>query len=584
MLDIQLPSGLHPATLVVIDEKLSIDAVKAALHRFETMDDVFDRNFLRLVVFSCYPDAPCELSEQLLSFLGSIGSLRVSLINRASARRDSLSEGPYFASSQGLYPVWKLVPDTQGAFVVSLVETSQGRLTHLNASCPDAAPNLAIAIPSRLYYPPRSDKPLNGLRVAIKDNIDVSGAKTTGSCRAYAQLYDVCSHCAPSTQRLLDLGAVIVGKTEMSQFADAEDPTGDFVDFHAPRNPRGDGSRGAGGSSFGSGAAVAAYDWLDFALGTDTGCSVRQPAAHQAVFGIRPSRGAMSLEGTLVIHRDLDAIGILSKDLQLLRVVSEHFYNFSAMGMEAFNSRQPATLLYPTHLFPVDDPAAQRLYNAVVEALEELLGVQRKIIDYNQLWKQHQTFTKEAFEDYFTPVFYDYIVWGQFHERAKFREDYKAKFSRDPYVNPLSQYRWELGAAMTKDHFDMMQTKREQFQEFIESIYGDNSIMVTSFKFGEPDALDIYRPTPRDRDQAEFGWGLRPAFQAPLAGQPEVVFPVGQLPTISSISGVEEMYGVVASLIGSKGMDLDIVELAANVLESLNLPQAVLTGRSPYIV
>jgi Asp-tRNA(Asn)/Glu-tRNA(Gln) amidotransferase A subunit family amidase len=110
------------------------------------------------------------------------------------------------------------------------------------------------------------------------------------------------------------------GKLGMGQFTDAEDPTGDFVDFYAPRNSRGNGSRVAGGSSFGSGVAVGAYDWLDFALGTDStspplylwlgeyysrflaGGSVRQPAAYQAIFGIRPSRGVMSLEGTLVIH------------------------------------------------------------------------------------------------------------------------------------------------------------------------------------------------------------------------------------------------------------------------------------------
>jgi hypothetical protein len=59
----------------------------------------------------------------------------------------------------------------------------------------------------------------------------------------------------------------------MSQFADAEDPTGDFVDFHAPWNPRGDGLRSPGGSSYGSGAAAGAYDWLDFAIGTDSGSS-----------------------------------------------------------------------------------------------------------------------------------------------------------------------------------------------------------------------------------------------------------------------------------------------------------------------
>lgn len=106
----------------------------------------------------------------------------------------------------------------------------------------------------------------------------------------------------------------------------------------------------------------------------------------------------------LTPFRDLDTIGILSKDLQLLRLVAGHFYNFSKIGMQAFNAHRPPTFLYPKHLFPVSDPAAQRLYDSVAEALENLLGVPRKTIDYNELWKQHQTFSTECFEDYFAPV------------------------------------------------------------------------------------------------------------------------------------------------------------------------------------
>ena len=153
---------------------------------------------------------------------------------------------------------------------------------------------------------------------------------TMASCQAYGEFYGVKSRTAPAIQLLLDLGVVVVGKTIMSQFADAEAPTGDFVDFHAPINPRGDGNRMAGGSSFGSGAAVGGYNWLDFTIGTDSmkslrlpclvhqpgpdvalltilwnniaGGSVRQPAAHQSVYGIRPSRGMTSLDGTVAIH------------------------------------------------------------------------------------------------------------------------------------------------------------------------------------------------------------------------------------------------------------------------------------------
>ncbi|KAF4499186.1 amidase [Fusarium agapanthi] len=133
-------------------------------------------------------------------------------------------------------------------------------------------------------------------------HIDIAGAKTFASPLAYGEFHGIKSQNAHAIQRLLDLGAVIVGKTGMSQFAGAEDPTGDFVDFHAPWNPRGDALRSPGGSSYGSGTAAGAYDWIDFTIGTDTGGSVRQPAASQSVYGLRPSKGASSVEGTVVIH------------------------------------------------------------------------------------------------------------------------------------------------------------------------------------------------------------------------------------------------------------------------------------------
>lgn len=183
---------------------------------------------------------------------------------------------------------------------------------------PSSGKHLAVAVPSRLYYPPTEAKPLNGLRIGVKDNIHLQGAKTAASSRSYFNTYAAQNASAPAIQLLVDLGAVVVGKTGLSQFADAEDPTSDYVDYHGALNPRGDGYRSPGGSSSGSGAAVAAYDWLDFAIGTDSkpllhmhwiffltataGGSVRVPAAYQGVFGFRPSRGRVSLDGSLKIH------------------------------------------------------------------------------------------------------------------------------------------------------------------------------------------------------------------------------------------------------------------------------------------
>lgn len=125
-------------------------------------------------------------------------------------------------------------------------------------------------MPSRLYSPEDPDLPLNGLRIAVKDNIDLAGLPTCVSSRALEQLGEVPGCSAKIVQKLTALGAIVVGKTKTSQFANMENPTADWVDVHAPFNPRGDGYLSPSYSSAGSCAAVAAYDWLDVGLGTDS--------------------------------------------------------------------------------------------------------------------------------------------------------------------------------------------------------------------------------------------------------------------------------------------------------------------------
>lgn len=100
--------------------------------------------------------------------------------------------------------------------------------------------------------------------------MDLEGLKTTGGSRAYTELYGVRRESADIIKKLVDLGFVIVGKVKTTQFADSEWPTCDYVDFHGPFNPRGDGYLSPSGSSSGSASAVAAYEWLDYALGTDS--------------------------------------------------------------------------------------------------------------------------------------------------------------------------------------------------------------------------------------------------------------------------------------------------------------------------
>lgn len=129
---------------------------------------------------------------------------------------------------------------------------------------------LVIGVPSRLYSVPSPEKPLNGLRVSVKDNIDLAGVKTTLSSRSWEELYPPVNKTAPLLDKMLSLGATIVGKTKLSQFAEVEIPTSDWVDFHCPFNPRGDGYLSPEGSTSGGAVALAAYEWLDISIGSDS--------------------------------------------------------------------------------------------------------------------------------------------------------------------------------------------------------------------------------------------------------------------------------------------------------------------------
>lgn len=128
---------------------------------------------------------------------------------------------------------------------------------------------LVVAVPSRLRFQSSSDQPLAGLRIAVKDNLDLKGLRTSLCNKAYYNLYPPRTDTAKCIQQLIDAGAVLLGKTKLNSFGCWEEPT-EYIDYQAPWNPRGDGYQSPGGSSSGSGAAVAAYDWIDITIGTDS--------------------------------------------------------------------------------------------------------------------------------------------------------------------------------------------------------------------------------------------------------------------------------------------------------------------------
>lgn len=221
-----------------------------------------------------------------------------------------------------------------------------------------------------------SGGPLAGVTLAVKDNVDVAGLPTTAACPGYAYVPDA---DAPTVAALRKAGAVVIGKTNLDQFATGlvgtRSPYGAVRDSRRP-------DRISGGSSSGSAVAVA-LGFADIAIGTDTAGSGRVPAGLQGIVGVKPTVGALSTVGVVPACADYDVPTIFAADLDLANlatgVMAEETGERPFDRATRFAAPEAPVIAVPAELPELDDRWRGAFSDAVAAA--EAAGFTIKTVD-----------------------------------------------------------------------------------------------------------------------------------------------------------------------------------------------------------
>ncbi|KAF2110416.1 amidase signature domain-containing protein [Lophiotrema nucula] len=386
-------------------------------------------------------------------------------------------------------------------------------------------PQLAIAVPSRLRSGLLQSRALDGIRISVKDMYHLKGVLTSFCNRGYQQLYGLQADAADVIARLISPGAVIVGKTHMCSFALAESPT-QSVEYTFPFNPRGDGYQAPGGSSSGSAVAIASYDWLDFALGTDTTGSSRIPALANGCFALRPSTGAINMDGIVSVYSRFDTPAVFGRDLTkfkaLMTALYPQGYNTEVgKAKKSLKAAKSKVIYYPPDFLPNDNKDQLRILEEFVKDLATSFDAKLLTTSIADSWAETSPVEEKHLATYL---------------RNPFRSQFSDKYKQEPFATEFVRWMWEVGQNTTQAEHDDMTKRMEIFREwFFHSympIHRLEAILVLPVGTVQPNYRDTYSGVPETVTP-----GLRTTYLSPILGAPELSVPISQVSFKSRVSG-----------------------------------------------
>ncbi|KAM0798757.1 glutamyl-tRNA amidotransferase [Usnea florida] len=568
--------GFVPVTVVELSTSdASQSGLEHVIDRFGA-DDVWNSGFLEAVLVSYATGAKATVPLNASIALPGANTSRVISLPKPNDSSITIPSGPYFLSTSGsLYQPLRLYSDFAGAFTQPLISTSNSTYTALPANVAGIQ-SPAVGVPSRLYYTKTAKQPLAGVRLGVKDIFDVAGVRTSDGNRAWYGLFPPASINAVPVQRLVDAGAVIVGKMKTSQFANGETATADWVDYHSPFNPRGDGYQDPSSSSSGPGAGEGSYPWLDLGLGSDTGGSIRGPSQVQGLFGNRPSHGLVDLTGVMPLAPQLDTAGFLARDPATWVTAAKVLYPDLAFYSQ-----------YPKILYTVDFPtSADSEADAVVlnflTKLEGFLSVSSTPLNLSTLWASKLPAGADPSLDEFLNITYPILISKE--QTALVRDPFYAAYAavhdgRRPFIDPVPLIRWAFGDSYPNSTLTQAVTNKTIFQDWWSTNVqrNDSATCSDSLLLYTAGADPLYRNEYNGPPQVPYGFGTSRI--SPFAEVPDFVIPIGSAAYNSTITLHTEYLPVTIDILAAKGCDGLIFNLVQD-LQAAGIVNASLTGQT----
>ncbi len=370
------------------------------------------------------------------------------------------------------------------------------------------------------------DGPLQGLTFAAKDIFDVVGKVTGAGNPAWAATHTPAEANAWVVQQLLDAGAELVGKTITDELT--RGIFGENVHYGTPVNPRAPG-RVPGGSSSGSAAAVAG-GLVDFALGSDTGGSVRVPASFCGLYGLRPTHGRIPRAGMLLQAPSYDTIGWFARDPDTFHRVGEILLDSSG------DPTVPSHLVIAEDAFDLAEPETRTVLMAAVEAIA---GQFQSVVTVR-----------------LSPT--DLTDWSNQQQILQSREAWEAVREWIDQVNPAFSFevsdRYVMARAVTDEQVAAAQLRREEIVARVNEVFREGGRVVCL-----PTTIGPAPPKGQAVSQ-RHQLRLRNSALTSIAGntgRPQITLP------LIEVDGLP----VGLSFLGDRGSDVGLIALARKVAE-----------------